>query len=293
MTTNPHTTEDLTAHLEGDHTTVDSIAALAFAASEAQTLDKRGLYLATNSDGSRFIVDIRKQLEELAEGRPARKTGSYTVITAEDFIGYLAKHALPESELWGNDERGTIRAIINAHMGTTGDGVENYAGHEDHTATLALPFTTDWKEWADSDGKLIPQVVFAEFIEDHLPNFTKPTAADMLELAQTFQAKTKVDFASSQRVKSGETQLTYVENTTAAAGKKGELAIPDTFTIALQVYESGSLYKLTARFRYRITDGNLHLGYRLNRADDVRRAAFDDVAKHVADKAGHAVWRTA
>jgi uncharacterized protein YfdQ (DUF2303 family) len=129
----------------------------------------------------------------------------------------------------------------------------------------------------------------------HLPNFADPTAADMLELAQTFQATTKVDFASSQRVKSGETQLNYTEQQAAAAGKKGQLAIPDTFDIGVQVYDQvGAAYKVTARFRYRITGGELRLGYRLNRPTDVLQAAFDEVVGHVERGAGtpREVWAT-
>lgn len=264
----------------------DVVAALAREAVEPVKVAE-GLYLLHNGTS----VDFRKDLEKYGD-RPRRKTGSDVVTDAESFIAYLAKHGLPETELWANDRTSTIRAVINAHMGTTGDGVEDYAGWLDHQATLRLPFTKDWQEWVAGDGKYTPQREFAEFIEDHLPNFVEPGGADMLELAQNFQATTKVDFDSSQRIKSGETQLSYVENTTAAAGKKGALAIPDTFELALQVHERGPVYRVKARFRYRINGGNLHLAYRLDRIDDVRRHAFDQVSAQIATTTGREVWNT-
>lgn len=248
-------------------------ALLGLAAAEAQRLDERGLYLT--SDGN--VVDITGNLFELDERRPARKTGTYETADTVHFLAYLAKHALPETELWAHEKNGTVKAVINAHHGTTGDGIEDYAGHGDHTITLRLPFTDDWKHWTSHDAKLQGQLEFAEFIEDHLPNFVDPTGADMLELAQTFQAKTKVDFESSQRIATGETELVFKETTAAAAGKTGRLAIPDTFTLALQVHEGGPLYKVEARFRYRITDGSLRLGYKLTRPGDVLRDAFGQV----------------
>lgn len=241
-----------------------------------------GLFVLHNGT----TIDLRKDLEKY-EPQPRRKTGTYTVTDAESFIAYLAKHGLPETELWANDKAGTIRAVVNAH----GAG-QHIPGWSDHTATLALPFTKDWKEWTSADNKLMAQTEFAAFIEDHLPNFATPSGADMLELAQTFQATTKVDFDSSQRLKSGETQISYVENTTAAAGKKGALAIPDTFELGLQVHERGPVYKVKARFRYRINGGNLHLAYRLDRIDDVRRHAFDEVTAQVATTTGREVWNT-
>lgn len=265
----------------------DVVAALAREAVDPVQIAE-GLYLLHNGT----TVDVRKDLEKYGD-RPRRKTGGYTVTDADSFIAYLAKHGLPETELWANDKTGTIRAVINAHLGTIpADGVEADAGWQDHTATLNLPFTKDWVEWVARDNKLTPQAEFAEFIEDHLPNFVAPSGADMLELAQTFQATTKVDFDSGHRLKSGETQITYVENTTAAAGKKGSLAIPDTFELALQVHERGPVYKVKARFRYRINGGNLVLAYRLDRIDDVRRHAFDEVVTQVAAATGREVWST-
>ncbi|MBK6887064.1 MAG: DUF2303 family protein [Tetrasphaera sp.] len=77
----------------------------------------------------------------------------------------------------------------------------------------------------------------------------------MLELAQTIKGHTKVSFESSKHVKSGETAIEWREETTAAAGKKGTLEIPDTIDLGMQVYEGGVPYKLTARFRYRIGGG--------------------------------------
>ncbi|MER7070952.1 DUF2303 family protein [Terrabacter sp. NPDC000476] len=237
------------------------------------------------------VIDIRAELHEELERRPDRKRGGYTVTDVPSFVDYLGKHALPETELWANVTTGTVRAVINAHQGAhLGDEVS--AGHEDHTATLHLATTDDWKDWTARDGKLATQLDFAEFIEDHLPNFVSPSAADMLELAQTFQATTKVDFESSQRVKSGETQLRYVEQQSASAGKKGGLAIPDTFDIALQPFEGSPLYKVQARFRYRISDGHLALGYRLTRPKDVRKTAFDDVVAQVSKDADRAIWAT-
>ncbi len=48
----------------------------------------------------------------------------------------------------------------------------------------------------------------------------------------------------------------------------------------LQVFEGGSVYALKARFMYRITSGNLTLGYRLIRPDVARKLAFDVHLRH-------------
>ncbi|MDI1288899.1 MAG: DUF2303 family protein [bacterium] len=260
----------------------DVVAELAARAAAPTTLDPRGLYLAVTADGGRTVIDITETKFELDSQPPVRKQGTYRFGDPDDFIEYLDKHKTDRTELWGDDKASTITAVIDAHS-------DIEPGHEKHTAVLALPYTKDWKEWVERDGKYSNQMEFAEFIEDHLPNFVTPDGATMLELAQSFQATNKVDFESSQRVNSGETQLTYTENVSATAGKKGALAIPDTFQIGIQVHERGPAYRIEARFRYRINGGDLMLGYRLTRIDDVRRAAFDEVAARI-EATGRLVW---
>lgn len=249
-----------------------------------------GLYIDRDND----TIDLRDELEA-QQAHPNRKTGQHTVTDVDSLVDYLAKHGLPQTELWGSPDAGTIRAVINAHNeagaggGNDGHGI---AGWGDHTITLNLKASKDWIEWVKNDGQMMQQTQFAEFIEDHLPNFVTPSGADMLELAQTFQATTKVDFDSSQRLKSGETQVTYKEATEATAGKKGTIQIPDTFTLGLQVYERGDAYRVDARFRYRINGGQLALGYRLTRPRDVLLAAFEGVADDVRAATSRDVWLT-
>ncbi|MEN3123253.1 DUF2303 family protein [Janibacter sp. LM] len=249
-----------------------------------------GLYI----DRDNNIIDLRDELEQ-QQAHPNRKTGNHTVTDVDSLVSYLTKHGLPQTELWGKADPSHIKAVINAHVdSTTGGGIDGHGMPEwgDHTITLTLAPSKDWTDWIKRDGQLMPQVEFAEFIEDHLPNFVTPSGADMLELAQTFQATTRVDFDTSQRLKSGETQVTYKEHTDAAAGKKGSIAIPDTFDIGLQVYERGTAYKIGARFRYRINGGQLALGYRLTRPRDVLLAAFDDVVTNVQAQTERTVWLT-
>ena len=247
-----------------------------------------GLYLVTDADGSHHTLDLREHIEK-GHARPDRKRGTVTLTTAGGLIDYLAKHGLPETELWADIDNDRVTAVINAHAGTD-DGEESDAGWGDHRAVLQLTTTQDWRDWTGYSGKLLSQTDFAEFVEQHLPNFLRPSAADMLELAQTIKGHTKVSFESSKRVKSGETAIEWREDTTAAAGKKGTLEIPDTIDLGMQVYEGGAPYKLTARFRYRIGGGALLLGYVLERAGDVVRDAFGQVVQQVAADTEMDVW---
>lgn len=214
--------------------------------------------------------------------QPSRKTGTTTVRDAESFLAYWGKHHDDNSEVYADSERLTVTAVLDAN---TGDAAR-WGGHRLH---LALRPTTAWQQWTHQDGQLMRQEEFAEFLEDHLPELLDPNSADMLEIAQSFQAAVKVDFQSASRLSSGQRQFQYVETVQSKAGQKGQLTVPEVFTIGLVPFEGSEGYKLTARLRHRIGQNGLQLGYKLERPDEVRKTAFVDVVKAIGEQIDTAV----
>ncbi len=208
--------------------------------------------------------------------QPARKTGTTTLRDVGSFLAYHAKHADEHTEVYADVETLTITSVLDAHQ-------PDAARWGQHRAVLALRTTKAWKEWITNSGRLVDQEAFAGFLEDHLPDLLEPDAATMLEVAQSIQAATKANFQSGTRLHSGERKLVYTEETTAKAGQRGELTIPETFVIGLKPFEGADGYRLTARFKYRINGGNLQLGYKLERPEDVQQAAFADVLNAVTE----------
>jgi hypothetical protein len=98
-------------------------------------------------------------------------------------------------------------------------------------------------------------------------------------MAQQFQAHTKVEFKSGARLASGETQLAYAETIDARAGNRGQITIPGAFELGIRVFDDLEPYRVKARFRYRLSGGQLTLGYHL---DDPERKVRDAVGLVVA-----------
>ncbi|MGW5175856.1 DUF2303 family protein [Streptomyces sp. NPDC004082] len=203
-------------------------------------------------------------------GTPPRKTGTTVVRDAASWSAYFTKHSSEASEVYADSERLTVTAVLDAHSAEA-------PSWGDHRLRLELRTTDAWKQWMKNDGQLLDQESFAEFLEDHLPELLEPSSADMLEIAQSLQANSKVDFQSGVRLASGQRQFQYVETTTTKAGQKGQLTVPETFVIGLVPFEGSEGYKLTARLRYRITDRGLRMGYKLQQPTEVLRTAFADV----------------
>ncbi|MCK2219741.1 YfdQ family protein [Actinomadura sp. ATCC 31491] len=215
---------------------------------------------------------------------PQRKRGTTTVEDVASFLAYYRKHADDSTETYVNVNQLRITAILNAH---SADGPR----WGDHRLTLQLRTTRAWQAWTTHDGRWLQQREFAEHIEERLEDIREPAAAEMLELAQSFQAKTTVKFNSGTRLASGDMNLTWEETTDATAGAKGQIKIPATFKLAipcldLPVVEGDEqvVYGIEARFRYRIErGGGLNIGYLLNDPAPVLRDAVLAVVKQVED----------
>jgi uncharacterized protein YfdQ (DUF2303 family) len=267
---------------DGD-TDAQVIVDTAIAATAPRELSEDALYsVIVPGSGRQQTLDLERFQDE-----PDRTRGTVPVADAPSFIAYYERHAKatePSNSgsqpfLYAHQDSGTVQAVFN-------DDTAGVPGWRDHRVVLTLAATPEWKLWAGKHGTLMSHADFAEHIEDGLSDIETPPAADMLELAQSFQARTKVAFQSGYRTDSGQRALEYVETTTASAGQNGKITIPEQFTIGVAPWEGAPSYRIQARLRYRIENGNLRIGYVLVRPHEVLRAAFTDVIEALAEATG-------
>ena len=211
---------------------------------------------------------------------PQRKTGIVTVRNAASFAHYWEKHSEAASDLFADLDAATFTAVLDAHGEEPDD-----ARWGQHRVILQLQQTLPWKTWVSNDRAMMPQQAFAEFLEDNARDIAaggKVTAADLLEVAQHFQAHTKVNFTQGQRLATGQTQLTYTEEIQAKAGQRGTIEIPAEFELAIVPFEDCAPRKVRARFRYRLANGELRLGYFLDDPARTAREACEEIATNLA-----------
>jgi len=235
--------------------------------------------------GGQLVSIDEEDLLDHHRPRPRRKTGTVRVHTADSFAGYLDKHAIPETEVWADYPEQRLVGVINAHQDAVSSedatAADHGAGYGDHRIELELVKTDAWTAWERNDRKWLDQKAFAEHIEDQAIDVVAPDSATMLEIAQSFHATTGVNFTGAQRLHSSEVTLKYEENTAAKAGEKGDIEIPTQFQLTLRPFEGGEDYTVYARFRYRLSGGQLALSYHLVRPGDVLREAFNDYVNAV------------
>jgi uncharacterized protein YfdQ (DUF2303 family) len=247
-----------------------------------------GLIYGYKLGGRVEVVDLSdKHLE-----RPRRKTGRVVVEDAASFIHYFKKHSDSSSEVYVDVDAGRVTAVLDAHEPTPDeDLLDESARWGEHQLVLLMHQTDAWRRWTDLDRQLVRQQQFADFIDDNRADIRKPSAADMLELVQQFQAITKVTFKSATILANGDRRLTYNEETDAGAGANGNITVPGVLELGIAPFEDSEPYVVTARFRYRIQNNALHMGVLLDNADDVRRDAVKTVVGKLQEELSVVIMR--
>jgi uncharacterized protein YfdQ (DUF2303 family) len=203
---------------------------------------------------------------------PFRKTGAVTVLEAESLNRLLADNSIAgATTIYVNPdaEKPAIVAVINGN-GATGPGFGDFR------ISIGFRSTPQWTKWKAIDGKLLPQADFAEFVEDNLADIATPDGATMMEIVTYLQATRSTDFRSGVKLSNGAVQLTNNEDIQASVGA-GNIAVPDVFEIALSPIFGVQPFKVPARFRYRIEDRKLKLGFKLQRIEDVMAQIIKDI----------------
>lgn len=241
-----------------------------------------------HTPGGIRTIDLGADEYAFRAERPRRKEGTVTVRDVDSFALYFKKHSDPATEVFVDLDAGVITAVLDAHEGDM--DAPRWGGHR---LQLVMTPTEAWKRWTGNDRRHLPQVEFAEFLEDNLPDIApEPVpAAVMLEIARTFQAKTRVSFSSGVVAESGDINLKYEETTDASGGAKGQLAVPRAFAVGVAPFDDCDPYKIEARLRHRIKGSALFLAYLLDRPEDVIRDAVKSVVAKVEEATGAQIMR--
>ncbi|MEJ7846265.1 MAG: DUF2303 family protein [Acidimicrobiales bacterium] len=225
------------------------------------------------NDTVREVIDI-----EPWQATPTRHRGTVTALTGPGFAIAVQTHMEVEAyaaAVYADADACQLVAVLNDDSG-------GIVGWRDHRVLLDLRPTPEWTLWTNGQG-LGKQARFAETIEQGEAEIVRPSATEMLDLAQTFHAATAAKFKAGNRLQDGRQQLVYEEDIQASAGGAGTAAIPSEFLVGLRPFHGAERYEVRARLRFLVRGGELSIGYFLHRADEVRRLAFADVVAKVAE----------
>ncbi|WP_396586435.1 YfdQ family protein [Bermanella sp. R86510] len=227
--------------------------------------------------------DLAVSKHEELLNQPTSLREQVNLHSVESFIEYFNNFADEGSHIFVDIDNAKFKAVIDYHFSTASPRWNR------HTVAYQFPKTVEWSKWLNSDGEKMDQVNFALFIEDNIKEIIEPAGAEMLEIATSLQAKNNVSFKSATRLDNGETQFDYREDIESSAGANGQLNIPTEIKLALKPFQGSETYNVTARFRYRITQGQLIMWYDIVRPHAIIEDATNDAFEKVKSEMNQGV----
>lgn len=198
-----------------------------------------------------------------------------TLQTVDSLVDYVNGFKGETTLLFADIHANSIKALLDYHGADA-------PKHVSHVATMALPFSEEWRTWAAIDGRLLPQLDFARFLEENASDVAAPSGADLLEACRDLQARRKVNFTKAIRTSSDNENFEFTDETEAKT--RGGLEIPTKFLLSLPVYFGEAPTELYAFLRWKLDDGQLTLGVKLHRAEHVRQAVFKQIVVAAAER---------
>ncbi len=229
------------------------------------------------ADGNQITPDFRKLAELQADG-PNRSKDIHTVYSLDSLVVLAEELNQGPARIWADPKERRITCVLD-------DAERGTPRWRENRIEYRLEFTPRMLAWRRHDRAMLSQQVFAEHLEDRMRDVVSPPAADLLEIAQTLTMSTQIDFRSGHRLRDGQTTLKYVEETDAQGGTDGQLEIPGEFDLALPVFVGDDGDRpIRARFRYRLRNGDLTLGYILDDVDQLIEDAFTELVARVTNE---------
>lgn len=156
----------------------------------------------------------------------------------------------------------------------------------EHTCTLELRPSEEFKRWAEMENSFHGQAEFAAFLEENAVDVIDPEPAVLIEISRDLEGTQGVTFKSSTRLENGDRSFVYETETRA----KGDIKVPREFVLSIPLYEGEEPVPLRCAFRWRINGGQLQMGFIWRRVEYQRRAHFMQIAVAAAEETGRPVF---
>ncbi|WP_105215744.1 DUF2303 family protein [Pseudoalteromonas sp. T1lg22] len=197
---------------------------------------------------------------------PTRIRKHLNVLSTDSFIRYFNKFCDDDSLVVLNDNSQRIVGMLDYHTTTE-------ASWCDHQVEYACPQSREWATWLSNNKKKFNQLGFAEFIEENIKDFAEPSGGELLEIATKFSVIRTAVFSSGVRLQSGEFEFQFSEQNQS----KGTVTVPEKIAIGIAPFQNGEKYRIEARLRYRLREGELAIWYELIEPEKVIEDAFNEV----------------
>lgn len=200
---------------------------------------------------------------------------------------YVNRFSDIRSILIADYDAGSIKAVLDWHFdNAVFEGGSLDPQPREHTCTLKLRPSEEFKRWAEMENSFHGQAEFAAFLEENAVDVIDPEPAVLIEISRDLEGTQGVTFKSSTRLENGDRSFVYETETRA----KGDIKVPREFVLSIPLYDGEEPVPLRCAFRWRINSGQLQMGFVWRRVEYQRRAHFAQIATAASEETGRPVF---
>lgn len=267
----------------------------------------QGLVVLKPSGG---IETVPSDVFDEYRSRPKAYTGTANVTRIESFVDHANRFKDDHSALYAFDDMSCPRltAVLDYNE-SRADPEDPFNGPRfgDHCTVFAFPLSDEWKAWTGKNAAKMGLTAFAEFIEDRFIDVEQVTdvtklngdiqklvgtvgpgslasPSALIELSRGLKVHVKDEVTNAANIASGEVEVQFKSEHQDGRGNK--LTVPSLFVLNIPVFARGEVYRIAARLRYRVKDGEMLFWYELWGIDRVFELAFTEVCEKARAETG-------
>lgn len=235
-------------------------------------------------------IDLAKEADKW-RSFPRRRTGTATALTLQAFSDLVERHKDSDSAIFANLFNLTepsLTAVIDYH--TTGDDIDTPRPRfGQHRIVHKFPLSVEWRQWAAMNSKEMSQQVFADWLDEHLPELASPTDAEraqyeddlgltfgtpreILQLSRGLQVNVASTIVNVVKPQSGAGSIVFQEEHQDTEGKP--IKVPGLVMLGIPLFFGGAQIRVPVRLRYQIKEKKLVWTFVLHRSQQIVHEAL-------------------
>lgn len=203
--------------------------------------------------------------------KPAFAAAAAEVDTTISLVNYVNRFKTDNTMIFANLAGHKIVACIDYHAANNAS-----PGLRQHTVTLDLGYSNEWKTWTGRNEKLLEQKLFARFVEENRLDIISPDGASLLEMVLDMEKG--VVMRVGRRMASAGSDRGQSNSSLDIDGTE----LPPVWQLGIPVFTGEPNVSVTAYARDELNDGKLFVGFKLSKIENIVEAELSRIANKIA-----------
>lgn len=219
--------------------------------------------------------------------RPLRQKTIRTLDTVSSFNEYVKRFKNHESSAYITKNSGGY--IITAEIDHRSSAEFVF---DDHKASVSLVYSEPMTKWFAMNGKTMSQDQFADLLEERSKEIREPSAADILELAQSLHVTRNLSVKSMVRSNRSHNAISFNQDQGIRGGVDGDVELPTSFAIEVEPFARHRLStKIVALLRPRIKEDKPVFTYELQLVEEAVEDVLAEIVSQIELQTSLPVYR--